>query len=86
MKQRVGLWALAGFAMASFWVIYGMATGPAHNLGQATIIAVTAPASFLGRAVPLAYYWFVLLNAAVYALVGLAIELLRRPLRSALSS
>ncbi len=28
---------------------------------------------------PLAYYWFILLNAAIYALIGLATELLRRP-------
>jgi hypothetical protein len=28
---------------------------------------------------PLAYYWFILLNAGMYALLGLTTELLRRP-------
>ncbi len=30
----------------------------------------------------LAYYWFILLNAVIYALVGLVIEMLRRPIAS----
>jgi hypothetical protein len=34
------------------------------KLGRLTIVAVTAPASLIGRAMPLAYYWFILLNAA----------------------
>lgn len=78
MKRRIGLWALSGFAVACCWVIYGLATGPNHNLGRWTVVAITAPASLLGRPIPLAYYWFILLNVATYALFGLATELLRR--------
>ena len=78
MKRRIGLWALSGFAVACGWVIYGMATAPSHNLGRWTIVAITAPASLIGRAIPLAYYWVIFFNAAAYALFGLATEPLRR--------
>lgn len=79
MKRRIGLWTLSGFTVACFWVIYGMITFPNPSFGRMAIVAISAPASLLGRAVPLAYYWFILLNAAAYALVGLATELLWRP-------
>ncbi|HEY6305046.1 MAG TPA: hypothetical protein VI488_01145 [Candidatus Angelobacter sp.] len=78
MKQRIGLWALVGFAVACCWVIYGMVTAPNHNLGRWTVVALTVPASLLGRIVPLAVYWVVLLNAAAYALFGFSVELVRR--------
>ena len=77
MKRRITLWALVGFAVAVFWFIFGLLTWPNHNLGRSILVVVTAPASLLGRTMPLAYYWFILLNAAVYALAGFAAELLR---------
>jgi hypothetical protein len=80
MTKRICWWALAGFVVACCWFIYSTVTAPNPNLARWTIVAITAPASLLGRAVPLAYYWFILLNAAAYALVGLAAELLRRPI------
>lgn len=80
MKRRISLWALIGFAVAFIWFVFGLFTWPNYNLGRWTIVAVTAPASLIGRTMPLAYYWFILLNAAIYALVGLAVEALRRPL------
>jgi hypothetical protein len=86
MKRRTGLWALSGFAVACGWVIYSAATAPNPHLAHSTIVAITAPASLIGRSVPLAFYWFILLNAATYALVGLATELLRRPIASHSSS
>jgi hypothetical protein len=73
MKRRVGLWAVCGFVVACYWVIYGIFTWP-NNLGHSAALAITAPASFVGRAMPLKYYWFILLNAAVYAMFGLATE------------
>ncbi|HEY4678271.1 MAG TPA: hypothetical protein VIJ01_13980 [Candidatus Angelobacter sp.] len=79
MKRRISLWAIVGFVVAYCWFIYSTATAPNPNLARWTIVAVTAPASLIGRAMPLAYYWFILLNAAIYALVGLATEVLRRP-------
>jgi hypothetical protein len=73
------MWVLSGFVVACCWVILGVVVGPNINLGRSAIVAITAPAAYLGRRVPLAYYWFILLNAAIYALLGLAIELVRRP-------
>jgi hypothetical protein len=80
MTRRICLWAVAGFAVACCWFIYSTATAPNPNLVRWTIVAITAPASLVGRAMPLAYYWFILLNAVIYALVGIATELLRRPI------
>ncbi|HXZ26451.1 MAG TPA: hypothetical protein VEG08_00475 [Terriglobales bacterium] len=78
MKRRIALWALSGLAVAGGWGLYAVATWPNPGLGRSTVVAITAPASFLlGRTVPLAYYCFLLANAAVYALVGLGAELLR---------
>jgi hypothetical protein len=79
MKHRIALWALIGLAVALVWFVVGLFTWPNYNLGRWTIVAITAPASLIGRAMPLAYYWFILLNAAIYALFGLATELFRRP-------
>jgi len=78
MKRRIGLWAIIGFAVAFFWFIYSTVTAPNPALGRSAIVAITAPASLVGRSMPLAYYWFILLNAAIYALFGLTVELFRR--------
>ena len=80
MTRRICLWALAGFAVAFFWFIYSTVTFPNPAFGRSPIVAITAPASLIGRTMPLKYYWFILLNAAIYALVGLTAELLRRPI------
>lgn len=79
MKRRICLWAFVGLAIALFWFVVGLFTWPNYNLGRWAIVAITAPASLIGRILPLAYYWFILLNALLYALVGLTTELLRRP-------
>jgi hypothetical protein len=55
-----------------------MAIAPNTNLGRSLVVAITAPASLLGRRLPLAYYWFILLNGAIYAFAGVVAELLRR--------
>ena len=78
MKRRIFLWALLGSSVASFWVLYVIGTAPNPSLTHWSIIAITAPASLLGRSMPLAYYTFILLNGCFYALIGLATELLRK--------
>jgi hypothetical protein len=77
MNRRVGLWTLIGFFVACAWVVIGFLTWPNFNLGRSPLVAITAPAGFVGSLVPLAFYWFILLNAAIYALLGLGIEALR---------
>jgi hypothetical protein len=78
MKRTISLWALIGLAVASAWLILGWLTSPFLDLGRSTAVAVTVPVSLLGRVVPLKDYWVILLNAATYALFGLAIAQLRR--------
>ena len=72
MKKRISVWALVSFAVACGWVLFGMATG--YNIGRWAITSVTAPAALLGRHWPLAFYWFLILNAGIYAVLGLAAE------------
>ena len=81
MGRNIGMWALIGFVVACGWVGIGIALGPSYNLGHSTLASITAPASFLGRRVPLSFYWFILLNAAIYAVIGFGTEFLRRHLR-----
>ncbi len=82
MGRNIGIWALIGFVVACCWVGIGIVVGPSYNLGRSTLVSITAPASFLGRRAPLTFYWFVLLNAAMYAVVGIGTEVLRRRHRS----
>jgi len=83
MTRRIALWSLVGFIVACGWVVLTMSLKPATLIGLEhsryfwTIADITAPAALL-RVFMLKYYWFILMNAVVYALVGLAIELLRR--------
>jgi hypothetical protein len=73
MVRRIGLWALAGFAVAFFWVIFFLLIPRGVNFSYWTITSITAPASLL-RHRPVTWYEFILLNAAIYAFVGLAVE------------
>ena len=77
MKRRIFLWPLLGSSVASFWVLYVIATAPNLSLMHSSVLAITAPASLLGRSMPLAYYTFIL-NGCFYALIGLAAERLRK--------
>ena len=79
MRNRLALWALIGLAVACCWFLISLTLPPGYmnQLGRSTILAMTAPASLLGRAVPMKYYWFILLNGVAYLLFGLAIEAFR---------
>jgi hypothetical protein len=81
MTRRIALWPLTGFVVASFWILYGIVSAPNPTLSHWTVIAITAPASLLGRTMPLTWYTFALLNAFAYLLIGLATELLRTSLK-----
>jgi hypothetical protein len=78
MNQRITLWALVGFIVACCWVVVDLFVGYSYNLGQSTFVAITAPASLIGRRMPLGMSWFIVLNGGFYAAIGLAVELLRR--------
>ena len=91
MTRRIALWSLAGFIVACGWVLFVGALTPASRVeilrsrALWAAIEITAPAALV-RHFMLKYYWFILMNALAYALVGLAIELLRRHSLRLLSS
>lgn len=80
MGRRITFWALAGLAVACFWVIFSLLIPRGVNFGYWPIVSITAPASLL-RHRPVTWYQFIALNAAMYALAGLAVETLRYVLR-----
>ena len=78
MVRRIGFWGLAGLGVACFWVTFGILAGPGYNIGAWTIAVITAPASLLGRTMPLANLSFAILNAAIYGVFGLGAEIILR--------
>jgi len=82
MRRRIGFWLLLGIVVASCWVAIVALAGPTYNPGRSTIAAITAPASLLGRRMPLGVLWFVILNGGLYGVLGLTVEMLRRPFQS----
>jgi len=82
MGRRIGIWILFGLVIACCWVLVGMLVGPPYNPGRSMVAAITAPASLIGRRMPLGILGFILLNGSLYAIAGLAFEPLRRLRRS----
>jgi len=74
MARRITLVALIGLVVASCWVVLSLFT---HIGSYTTILEVTAPAALLRR-MPMKYYEFMWLNAAIYAAIALVIELTLR--------
>jgi hypothetical protein len=85
MKNRIALWASAGFLVAGSWALYALATvPPALGIGPlVTFVRLTCPIAILGSSYPISLYWALLANAATYALAGLIVETLRQRLHHA---
>ena len=85
MKNRIALWASAGFLVAGSWALYALATvPPALGIGPlVTFVRLTCPIAILGSSYPISLYWALLANAATYALAGLILETLRHRLHPA---
>jgi hypothetical protein len=81
MKKRIGLWAFAGSGVAVCWAFLAAAFGTRLDFYHWILFRVTFPLSWFGKmAVPLTYYEAILLNAVMYALIGLVSEpFWRRP-------
>jgi hypothetical protein len=72
MSRVVALWMGIGLAVACCWAVLGLLLGPTnYNLGHSALVAITAPASLLGRKMPLGVVWFILLNGGIYAPLAL---------------
>ena len=84
MKNRIAMWASAGFLVAGFWALFAVASFPATSERMRdvwTIIGLTCPIAIAGMHFPISIYVVLTANAVTYALVGLIVEAVRRPLR-----
>jgi hypothetical protein len=84
MKLRIAIWAVAGAIAVLSWSLCFMAT-PANNLGSLWILVYfTCPITSLVRSyhhsnsMYNSMYSVLVVNTATYALVGTAVEILRR--------
>jgi hypothetical protein len=71
---RICLWILIGATTACFWALVMTVIGPRYNVAHWPILTITVPASLFGRNRPVTYYESMLINAALYGLIGLALE------------
>ena len=95
MLRRIGLWALCGFAVGFLWFVYfywhnysAYHGGPALAYSPASEILrdITIPiAPLFGRHHAITWYWSMVLNAGIYAVAGLAFEVIRLPFRARLA-
>jgi hypothetical protein len=75
------MWAGVGFVIAVFWALYAFPTMTSADR-LLPLIQLTCPITLL-RSYPLSLPWVLAANAATYALIGLAVESVRRQLRPA---
>ena len=95
MLRRIGLWAVVGAAVAFFWFLYfiwltwgAYHGGPAFDFSPTTetIVDITAPVRPLfGRSYAITWSWSLVLNAGIYACIGLAMEVIRVAFRSSVA-
>jgi len=86
MKNRIVIWASAGFLVAGFWALFAIATFPSTNERMRdvwTLISLSCPIAIAGMHHPISVYETLAANAVTYALVGLIVETLRHRLHHA---
>jgi len=80
MKRRIAIWAGVGFFTAWAWVLYTFVASPEEIIFAMREPAVQAlayascPIIFAARNFPLHFWWVPPINAASYALIGVAAE------------
>jgi hypothetical protein len=82
MRNRVAMWAAAGFAVAAFWVFYASAISPITTdpmQALRLLAGITCPITLASNH-PIGLSWVLIANAATYALVSLIVETLRKHL------
>jgi hypothetical protein len=82
MKYPVMVWAITGFVVAGGWALYAFTHVTSYGDPIMPLIMVTCPIVFI-RSYPLSVYLVLAANAATYAVIGLAVETLRRQFRHA---
>lgn len=83
MKYRIALWASAGFVIASGWAVYFFVASKDRPIEPivAALVRLTCPVAIVGSHFPVSLYLALAANVATYALLGLAVEVLRRQFR-----
>ena len=88
MKTRIAVWACAGFLAAGLWGLYFASADKSKPIGRLVdalarvsqpIAAVVVPYVHS----PVGLHWFLWMNAAAYAVIGLIVEALRRKMSGA---
>ena len=82
MKYRIAMWAIAGFLVAGGWALYAYTHVTTYSDPLMPVITLTCPIVFL-RSYPLSLYLVLAVNAATYAVIGLAVETLRQRFKHA---
>jgi hypothetical protein len=79
MKSRIAMGAIAGFAVAAFWIFYAstISSVAAEPQGLRLFAGITCPIT-LASHFPIGLSWVLIANTATYALVGLIVETVRR--------
>jgi hypothetical protein len=88
MLRTLGIWAICGCAVALIWAAVFYLVGPSngqypsqgavlHYLGHSPLLPITAPVALLGRHYAITWYWSAVMNAGIYACLGLAVETIR---------
>jgi len=81
MKLRIAIWACAGGLAVVCWTLYFSAATPTPS-GVAWILAcLTCPIALAGSHV-LSFGFVLLVNAATYAMIGTAVEIMLRHLKT----
>jgi hypothetical protein len=83
VRSRIAWWATAGFLVASGWAAYFLMIGkkpqPIDPI-LSSLVRLSCPIAIIGSHYPVSVYSALATNAAIYALVGLLVEILRRQL------
>jgi hypothetical protein len=81
MKYRILIWAGVGFLVAACWALYAfpMMTSTDRLM---PLIRLTCPVALLNSH-PISLFEVLLANSATYALIGLAVEVLRQRVKHA---
>jgi hypothetical protein len=95
MLRRIGIWAVCGLAVALIWAAVFYVLGPSMGqyasqgavlryLSHSPLLPATAPVALLGHHYAITWYWSAVINAGIYAGLGLVVETVRLALRPSL--
>jgi hypothetical protein len=83
VRSRIAWWATAGFLVASGWAVFFlMISKNPQPIGpiMSSPVRLSCPIAIIGSHYPISVYSALAANVAIYALVGLLVETLRRRL------